>query len=118
MKYVLLVYTDERRLDSMPSDQRGAFGNECLANDQALRQSGRLLSVNSLKGSHTATTVRLYEGQLCVSGDPCAETAEQLMGIFTIEARDLNEAIQVAARMPQARAGPIEVRPLLPLDQL
>jgi hypothetical protein len=117
MKYVLLAYADERQLDSMPSDQRGAFGDECLANDQALRQSGHLLSVNGLQSSRAASTVRIHDGRLSVSDGPCAETAEQLMGIFTIDARDLNEAIQVAARMPQARAGPIEVRPILALGQ-
>jgi hypothetical protein len=117
MKYVLLAYADERLLNAMPSDERDALASACLANDQALRQSGRLVSVEGLQSSRTASTVRIHNGQLCVSNGPCAETPEQLIGIFTIDARDLNEAIQVAACMPQVRAGPIEVRPILMLDQ-
>ena len=117
MKYILLAYADERRLDSMRGDERGMHGSACQANDQVLRQSGRLLSVQALQSSCTASTVRIHNGQLSVTDGPCSETAEQLLAIFTIEARDLNEAIQVAARMPQARAGPIEIRPILPLDQ-
>jgi hypothetical protein len=102
----------------MPADEREALGNACLANDQALRASGRLLAVEGLQSSRTAITVRLQHGGLSVSDGPYAEAAEQLIGIFTIDARDLNEAIQVAACMPQACAGPIEVRPIMILDQL
>jgi hypothetical protein len=117
MKYVLLAYVDEQQLDSMSSDERDALGDACLANDQALRTSGRLLSVEGLQGSRTASTVRIHDGSVCVSDGPYNETAEHLIGIFTIDARDLNEAIQVAARMPQARVGAIEVRPILMLGQ-
>jgi hypothetical protein len=117
MKYVLLAYADEQQLDSMSSDERDALGDACLANDQALRTSGRLLSVEGLQGSRTASTVRIHNGSVCVNDGPCIDATEQLMGIFTIDARDLNEAIQVAARMPQARAGAIEVRPILMLEQ-
>jgi hypothetical protein len=118
MKYVLLVYADEQRLDALPSSQRAALGSACLANDQALRASGRLLAVERLQSSCAATTVRVHEGAVCVTAGPYAETTEQLIGVFTIDAWDLNEAIQVAARMPQARSGPIEVRPILALDPL
>jgi hypothetical protein len=116
MKYVLLAYADEQQLNAMSSSARDALGNACLANDQALRMSGHLLAVEGLQGSHTATTVRVQNGSPSVVDGPYAETAEQLLGIFIIDARDLNEAIQVAARMPQARAGPIEVRPILVLN--
>ncbi len=70
-----------------------------------------------LQGSSTATTVRVQNGKLSVSDGPYAKTKDQLIGIFTITARDLNEAILVAAKMPQARGGPIEVRPILAFDQ-
>ena len=117
MKYVLLTYGDEQQLYAMSSREREAMGNACLANDAALRQSGRLLAVEHLQSSRTATTVRIRNGNVSVSAGPLAETKEQLIGIFTIDARDLNEAIQVAAKMPQARSGPIEVRPIVAIDQ-
>jgi len=113
MKYVLLAYGDERQLEAMPASERDALGRACLENDEALRRSGHLLAVEGLQGSHSATTVRVQNGRLLIADGPIAAAKEQLIGIFTITARDLNEAIQVAATMPQARGGPIEVRPLL-----
>ena len=117
MRYILLAYGDERQLDAMSSSEREALGNACLTNDEALRKSGHLLAVEGLQSSCSATTVRVQHGNLSVTVGPLAETKEQLIGIFTITARDLNEAIQVAARMPQARGGPIEVRPIAAFDQ-
>jgi hypothetical protein len=113
MRYVLLAYGDEQQLDAMSSSEREALGNACLANDQALRNSGHLLAVEGLQSSRSATTVRVHNGKVSVSVGPLAEAKEQLIGIFTINARDLNEAIQLAAKMPQARGGPIEVRPIV-----
>jgi hypothetical protein len=113
MKYVLLAYGDEQQLEAMPAGERIALGQACLENDEALRKSGHLLAAEGLQGSHSATTVRVQNGRLLIADGPIAATREQLIGIFTISARDLNEAIQVAATMPQARGGPIEVRPLL-----
>ena len=118
MKYLFLAYGDERQLDALSSSEREALGNACLANDEVLRKSGHLLAVEGLQSSRTATTVRVQHGTLSVTDGPFAETKEQLIGIFTIDARDLNEAIQVAAKMPQARGGPIEVRPIIVFDQL
>lgn len=118
MRYVLLAYRDEQQLDAMPSSERDALGNACLSNDEALRQSGHLLAMEGLQGSSTATTVRVQNGKLSLDEGPYVKTKEQLIGIFTITARDLNEAIQVAAQMPQARGGPIEIRPILAFDQL
>ena len=116
MKYILLAYGDEQLLDAMPCDEREALESACLANDEALRQSGHLLAVEGLQSSRTATTIRVQNGKLSVAVGPLAETKEQLLGIFIITARDLNEAIQIAANMPQARGGPIEVRPIVALD--
>jgi hypothetical protein len=117
MKYLFLAYGDEQRWDTMSAGERNALANACLANDQALRKSGHLLAVEELHSSRTATTVRVHNGIVSVSDGPFAETKEQLTGLFFINARDLNEAIQVAATMPQARGGPIEVRPILEFDQ-
>lgn len=116
MKYLLLAYADERRLEAMSGGEREALRNACLASDEALRASGHLLAALVLQGSRAAATVSLQDGCVSVSVGPCAETDTQLAGVFTIDARDLNEAIQVAATMPQRRAGPIEVRPLAEFD--
>lgn len=116
MRYILLAYGDQQQLDAMTSSEREALWKACLANDEALRASGHLLAVEGLESSRNAATVRVQHGDLSVTVGPLAETKEQLIGIFTITARDLNEAIQVAARMPQVRGGPIEVRPSAPLD--
>lgn len=116
MRYVLLAYADEQRLEVLPSSERAELGSACLESDEALRKSGHLLAVQGLQRSRNATTVRVQNGELSVSDGPYAATKEQLIGIFTIIARDLNQAIQVAATMPQARGGPIEVRPIEEFD--
>jgi hypothetical protein len=116
MRYILLAYADEQQLGAMSSSEREALWKACLANDEALRESGHLLAVEGLQHSHSTATVRAQHGDLSVSVGPLTEAKEQLIGIFTISARDLNEAIQVAARMPQVRGGPIEVRPIVPPD--
>src|SRR5436853_1907948 len=117
MRYLFLAYGDETRLDAMSAGERDALGDECMANDELLRKSGHLLAVQGLERSCTAATVRIQNGKVCVASGSVAQTKEQLIGIFTINARDLNEAIRVASQMPQARGGPIEVRPLLEFDQ-
>jgi hypothetical protein len=116
MKYVLLAYGDEQQLEAMSSAERAVFADACQANDEALRADGYLLAVENLQGSCTATTVRVQHGSVTVNIGPLAEAKERLIGIFTIAARDLNEAIQVAAHMPQSRCGPIEVRPIVSPD--
>ena len=105
MKYLCLVYGDEDDLHTVPD-------NECLAYDEALRQGGRCLASEALESSRTAATVRMRNGKASVTDGPFAESKEQLAGFYLIEARDLNEAIQVAAKIPLARRGSIEVRPI------
>ncbi len=112
MKYLFLAYSDEALLQSMPPSELAALGNACVANDEALRASGHLLAVEGVQSSDMAATLRVQNGTLVLSDGPHAKTKEQLIGLFFIEARDLNQAIQIAAQMPQARGGPIEVRPL------
>lgn len=113
MKYVFLAYSDEALLQSMPRSDRDMLDAACVANDEALRASGHLLAVAGLQRSDTATTLRVQNGKLVLSDGSYAKTKAQLIGLFFIEARDLNQAIQLAAQMPQARSGLIEVRPLL-----
>lgn len=109
MKYLCLVYLDEKRLPMV--DDR-----ECFACGQELRDSGKLLAAEPLHSVSTATTVRVRNGQARVTDGPFAETKEQLTGFYLIDARDLNDAIQVASRIPPAREGSIEVRPVRELN--
>jgi hypothetical protein len=111
MKYLCLVYSDERKLDAVPD-------NECLSYDAALRKSGHCLASEALQPIRTATTVRVRDGKVSVTDGPFAETKEQLTGFYLIEASDLNEAIQLAAKIPPARVGSIEVRPIRPIREL
>ena len=117
MKYLFLAYRDEKQWDALSTPERDALENACQANEQELRQSGYLCAVEGLQSSHTAITVRIVNGQVWLTDGPLAEIKEQLIQLFFIKARDLNEAIQVAAKMPQARTGPIEVRPVIELDR-
>lgn len=109
MNYLCLVYMEEAVRDAVPD-------SECLANGEALRKSGHYVAAEALESVHTATTVRVRNGKVSVTDGPFAETKEQLAGFYLIDAADLNEAIQVAARIPPARIGSIEVRPVRSLS--
>ena len=113
MKYLCLVYSDESKLHSLPESPRDS---ECMAYAESLRDNGRMLDGHALAPVATATTVRVRNGVVSVTDGPFAETKEQLAGFYLIEARDLNEAIQVAAKIPPARVGSIEVRPVRELQ--
>ena len=113
MKYLCLVYADEQLLHSQPDSPHDA---ECFAYAQSLQESGRMLAGQALQPVATATTVRVRGGKMNVTDGPFAETKEQLAGFYMIEARDLNEAIQIAGKIPPARVGSIEVRPIRELD--
>lgn len=110
MKYLCLVYAEERRLGELPDA-------ECVAYDSAIRDSGHCLASDALEPVETATSLRVRNGRLSVTDGPFAETKERLAGFYMIEARDLNEAIQVAARIPPARIGTIEIRPVRPIRE-
>ena len=110
MKYLCLVYLDEKRLDELPDE-------DCVEFDSLLHESGQCLASEALQSVQTATTVRIRNSKLSVTDGPFAETKEQLAGFYMIEARDLNEAIQVAAKIPPARVGCVEVRPIRPIRE-
>ncbi len=110
MKYLCLVYLDEKRLDELPDE-------DCVDFDTRIRKTGQCLASEALQSVQTATTVRMRSGKLSVTDGPFAETKEQLAGFYMIEARDLNEAIQVAAKIPPARVGCVEVRPIRPIRE-
>ena len=109
MKYLCLVYMEADKLRAVPD-------RECKACGDALRDSGVLVAAEALQPVDTATTVRIRGGRLSVTDGPFTETKEQLAGFYLIEARDLNDAIQVAAKIPPAREGTIEVRPIRQLE--
>ena len=108
MKYLCLVYLDEKRLDELPDE-------DCVEFDEGIRKSGHCIASEALQSVQTATTVRVRSGKVSITDGPFAETKEQLAGFYMIEARDLNEAIQIAAKIPPARVGSIEVRPIRPI---
>ena len=110
MKYLCLVYLDESRLDELPDE-------DCVAYDASIRKSGHCIASEALQSVQTATTVRVRNGRLAITDGPFAETKEQLAGFYLVEARDLNEAIQIAAKIPPARVGSIEVRPIRPIRE-
>ena len=111
MKYLCLVYLDEKRLDELPDE-------DCVAYDTAIREERPLHRLGGARSPvQTATTVRVRNGKVSVTDGPFAETKEQLAGFYMIEARDLNEAIQLAAKIPPARVGSIEVRPIRPIRE-
>src|SRR5438552_2964051 len=112
MKYLCLVFNEEKKLEAMSKSEWDALVAEHLAYDEVLRKSGHFIVAEALQPVQTATTVRVRNGKLSVTDGPYVETKEQLGGFFLINARDLNEAIQVASKIPSARLGSIEVRPI------
>lgn len=112
MKYLLLAYHDEKKIQAMSRRELDAVVDETLANNEELRKSGHLIAAEALYPVQTARTVRVYKGQSSITDGPFAETKEQLGGFFLINARDLDEAVQVASKMVQARLGSFEIRPI------
>jgi hypothetical protein len=111
MKYLCTVYVDEAKFDTMSESERARLDEASLASNDELRRRGHLIAASALQPVATATTVRVRNGRMSAVDGPFAETNEQLGGFVFIEARDLNEAIQVAGSLPVAAVGSIEVRP-------
>lgn len=112
MKYLCLVYVEEKTLQAMPRHERIALSDESIAYCGNLQKQGQLLAASPLHPVETATTVRVREGRTSTTDGPFAETKEQLGGFLMIDVRDLNDAIRVAAHFPAARYGSVEVRPM------
>jgi hypothetical protein len=110
VKYLCLVYLDEKRLAELPDE-------DCVEYDTMIRASGHCIASEALQSVQTATTVRVREGKTSVTDGPFAETKEQLAGFYLIEAQNLDEAIALAAKIPPARVGSIEVRPIRPIRE-
>ena len=105
MKYVCLVYGEEKDIAAMSDD-------ECMAYDASLRKEGRCIASEALQPVRTAATVRVRNGKVDIIDGPFTETKEILAGFYLIEAADMDEAIKLAAQIPPARVGSIEVRPV------
>src|SRR2546426_10917881 len=113
VKYLCLTYDEEKKLISMLKNESDAFMGEYFAFTDGIKKTGHYLGGNALKPVQTATTVRVRNGKVSTTDGPFAETKEQLGGYYLINAKDLNDAIQVAARIPSAKMGSIEVRPIM-----
>ena len=113
MKYLCLIYDEEQKLAGMAKEEQEALMGEYFAFTKAIRASGHYLGGNDLQGVANATTIRIRNGQMSTTDGPFAETKEQLGGYYLIEAKDLNDAIQVASRIPSVKTGSIEVRPVM-----
>ena len=113
MKYLCLIYNQEQNLAAFSKAQWDSLKEEYLAYTGSIKASGHHLAGEGLQPTATAKTVRVRDGKISATDGPFAETSEQLGGFYLIEARDLNDAIQIGSRIPSARMGSIEVRPIL-----
>lgn len=112
MKYLCLVHCDEAVFRTIPSDELRALNEESMAYDRALERSGHFIAAEALASVKSAKVVQVRNGRRSHVDGPYAEAREQLGGFILVEARDLNAAIQIAGRIPMARYGAIEVRPI------
>lgn len=112
MKYLCLIYHDEKKLNALSTSEYETLVDETLAYNEEIRRSGHYSTSNALEFVQAATSIRVREDRMSITDGPFVETKEQLGGYILIEARDLNEAIRIASKMPPARIGGIEIRPV------
>ena len=112
MKFLFMIFHDEAILDALPGKEMQTLVDSALDYDEEIRQSGHYIASNALERARSARTIRVRGGKATITDGPFAETKEQLGGFFLIEAKDMDEACEVAARFPPARIGTIEVRPV------
>ena len=112
MRYLCLIYDDESKWGTMPKEQADAMMGEYFAFTEGVKKSGHYIGGEALQPTQTATTVRVRQGKISTTDGPFAETKEALGGYYLINAKDLNDAIQVAAKIPSARIGTVEIRPI------
>jgi len=115
MKYLCLIYADEVSREKRSKSESGKIFDEYVEFTKSVKRSGNYLGANPLQPTRTATTVRVRNGKTLTTDGPFAETKEQLGGYYLVEAKSLEEAIGIAARIPTARSGSIEVRPIMEL---
>jgi hypothetical protein len=114
MKYILLIHDEEQAWDKLSDSEKNTIYSEYGQFGEQIKASGNYVTGSQLQPTSTATSVRIRDGKRLVTDGPFAETREQLGGYYLIDANDLDEAIGIAARIPSARMGTIEVRPLVP----
>ena len=112
MKYLCLIYNDEREMGTMPKPDGEKMMAEYSDFTESIKKSGHYKGGDALQPTATATTVRVRQNKVSTTDGPFAETKEQLGGFYMIDAKDLNDAISVASRIPGARTGSVEVRPV------
>ena len=117
MRYLCLIYSEEAMWQKAPKAESNKMLSEYADFGKRISESGHYVGGNRLQPTHAATTLRIRNGKLSTTDGPFAETKEQLGGYYLIEAKDLNDAIQVGAKIPGARVGSIEVRPIWELGQ-
>jgi hypothetical protein len=117
MQYLCLIYEDEILWQKMPKSEAEKIYGEYFAFTEGIRKSGHYVGGNPLQPTRTATTVRVRNGKASTTDGPFAETKEQLGGYYLIQAKDQKEAIGVAAKIPGARLGSIEVRPVMEIKR-
>jgi hypothetical protein len=113
MQYLLCIYDNEAEIEGMAPEERKRFHDDYMTFTKSIVASGHFKAGDALQPVKTATTVRVRNGKQLVTDGPFAETREQLGGYYLIEAKDLDEARAIAARVPSARTGSIEVRPIM-----
>ena len=111
MRYLCLIYLNENELAAMPESQMNTLNARHLEFDDGLLTSGHLIEAEALERATVTTCLRVRHGKTTVTDGPYAETKEQVAGFYLIEARDLDDALDVAARIPSALLGTIELRP-------
>ena len=116
MKFVCLGYIDEKWAESVPQDEFEALMDECFTYDDYLRERGHFAGGEALEDSYRAATLRWRDGKVLVTDGPYAETKEQIGGILILEAKDMDEAVELMSRHPGVRAGPFEIRPAADLQ--
>jgi hypothetical protein len=117
MKYLCLVYYNEQIMQGMTQAEWDSLNRDCLACVEDLTASGHFLDGAPLQTTDSATTLRVRDGRAVTTDGPFAETKEQLAGFYMLDARDLNEAIRLAEKIPPARYGSVEIRPVRELLQ-
>ena len=117
MRYLCLIYEDEKNWGKMPKEQADAMMGEYFAFTEGIKKSGHYVGGEALQPTQSASTVRVRNGKVSTTDGPFAETKEQLGGYYLINAKDLNDAIQVASKIPSSRLGSIEVRPIMEFAQ-
>lgn len=117
MKYLLLIYYDEKALERAGKEYESKVERECLQHTVQLQEQGKFLGANRLYPTSTATCVRSKDGKRLVTDGPFAETREQLGGYCLIEAKDLDEAIEIASHLPSGQLGTVEIRPVMEFEQ-